>query len=180
MSLHRISLLTMAALFSLGMTSIASACCGVAYAPVGFVPVVPAPIYVGGCGGCGSTAAIVYAQPVAPTPLPARPYSWGAGCGCGQSLYVVNQGPDYTGPGIMIPYRTWSPAAAYGPAYAYPYVGGYGYRYGYRYGYHYGWHHAYHAPGSHVVYHRHRYTRPLSPEPRLWRTYPQHTDGTHT
>ena len=25
-------------------------------------------------------------------------------------LYVVNQGPEYSGPGIMMPYRTWSPA----------------------------------------------------------------------
>ena len=24
-------------------------------------------------------------------------------------IYVVNQGPEYSGPGIMMPYRTWSP-----------------------------------------------------------------------
>jgi hypothetical protein len=150
----------MATLFTAGMTSIASAgCCDwgtpapVAYAspgcggcgaPVTYAePIAPAPIAVSGCGSCGmSSAAVVFAQPVAPSPAPFAAGSWGTGCGCGRSvvyaapavapapLYVANQGPDYSGPGIMNPYRTYMPAA---PATNYPYIPGYGY--GPRYGY---------------------------------------------
>lgn len=58
----------------------------------------------GACGGCGG--ALAYVPPVVPSPL-----------------YVVNQGPAYTGPGIMVPYRTYSPAAALAPAINYPYIG---------------------------------------------------------
>jgi len=105
-------------------------------------PVAPAPIYVtsvsspfggpccsyGGCGGCGNVG-----------------YGGCGGCGavsyggcggCGgqvgyavaaPSLYVVNQGPVYSGPALTIPYSTYSPEAAYAPATDYPYVPGYGY-----------------------------------------------------
>jgi hypothetical protein len=62
----------------------------------------------GGCGGCGGS--VVYAAP---------------------SLYVVNQGPTYSGPGIMTPYQTYSPETAYAAATDYPYVPGSGYGYGY-------------------------------------------------
>jgi hypothetical protein len=80
------------------------------YAPVPVTtyaqPLAPAPIGVGGCS-CHSQA--LYApQPVAPTPL-----------------YVVNQGPEYVGPGLMEPYRNYSPEATYAPTAAYPYVSGY-------------------------------------------------------
>ena len=34
---------------------------------------------------------------------------------CPSPLYVVNQGPEYTGPGLMVPYGTYAPAAAYAP-----------------------------------------------------------------
>ena len=58
------------------------------------------------------------------------------GCNCGRSigyypspLYVVNQGPEYSGPGLMLPYGTYAPGAAYAPGINYPYVGP---RYGYR------------------------------------------------
>jgi hypothetical protein len=73
-----------------------------------------------GCGNCGAVG-------------------WGGGgwgggwtpgrCNnCGVSpLYVVNQGPVYTGPGLMQPYATYSPDTAYAPAANYPYVPGYGY-----------------------------------------------------
>src|ERR1700691_1679814 len=145
MSLHRATLFVLACLFTAGMTSVASAgCCGWGVqAPVTYAPA--------GCGGCGTpTAAIVYAQPVAPEPppMPVVASSWGTGCGCGGSvayaaptmiapapIYVVNQGPDYTGPGIMVPYRTWTPAAPYIGAGGYPYMHGYGYGYGRGYGY---------------------------------------------
>ena len=181
MSLYRLVLVALATLFTVGMTSMASACCDWGNAaPVGYAEFTPAPF--GGCGGCGApTAAVVYSQPVAPAPIAVNTccgsawggtsywgngggccggwssnwssccgaVSWSVGCGncgvgwgagwgagwtpgrcntCGVSpLYVVNQGPDYSGPGLMQPYATYSPDAAYAPAADYPYVPGYGY-----------------------------------------------------
>jgi len=169
MSIHRAIRVALATIFTIGMTSIASAdCCNGGYsAPVAYGS-------YGGCGGCGApTAAVVFAQPVAPAPLSVinpvtafggpccgwsgcgdcggwgsgcgncRGGGWGGGCGscgggggcggCGRSvvyaapaLYVVNQGPYYTGPGITVPYSTYSPDTAYAPAVNYPYVPGYG------------------------------------------------------
>jgi hypothetical protein len=115
--------------------------CGVqAYAPIVYAtPIAPAPINVG-CGVCGTpTAAMTFVPPVAPTP------TWGNGCGvcgapapvtynpcntCGMAetpvytqpapLYVVNQGPSYSGPGIVVPYRTYAPQAEYAPPPYYP------------------------------------------------------------
>lgn len=160
MSFHRVVVVAVATLFSVGMTSIASACCDWGYStPIAYAAV--APVGYGGCGACGApTAAAVYAQPVAPAPIyvtPVVPTAFGGPCcgwtgcgncgwsgwsgcgncggcgGCGQvvayaapSLYVVNQGPVYSGPGIMTPYRTYSPETAYAPATDYPYVPGYG------------------------------------------------------
>jgi hypothetical protein len=179
MSLHRVSLFVLALLFTAGMTSVASAgCCGwgvqapVAYAPADY-----------GCGGCGApTAAVVYAQPVAPAPPPVAMASWGWGTGCGchravvyaaaaeptliapAPIYVVNQGPDYTGPGMMVPYRTWSPGAPYiGPG-AYPYLPGYGYGYGV--------HRPFFAPRARLAYGHRFYGRPVSfARPALHRYY---------
>ena len=120
-------------------------------------PAVPAPIVVApvvptgfggpccgwnGCGNCGWSD-----------------WSGGqvgaAGCGCGQavayaapSLYVVNQGPVYSGPGIMTPYQTYSPETAYAAATDYPYVPGSGYGYGYG------------AVPPHAPYYAHPYYRP--------------------
>jgi hypothetical protein len=178
MSSYRVTFVALATFFTIGMTSIASACCDWGYsAPVTYAPVTYAPAY-GGCGGCGApTAAAVYAAPVAPAPIyidtvvptafggpccssngcgncgpsdwsggcggcGAVAYggcgscgvaNWGGGCGgCGRgyaaaSLYVVSQGPTYTGPGVTVPYATYSPEMAYAPASDYPYVPGYGY-----------------------------------------------------
>ncbi|MGB7037797.1 MAG: hypothetical protein WBD71_19985 [Xanthobacteraceae bacterium] len=91
MSFHRALVVAVATLFSVGMTSIASAsCCGWGYsAPVAYAVVAPAAY--GGCGACGApTAAAVYAQPVAPAPIyvnPVAPTSFGGPCcsysGCG-------------------------------------------------------------------------------------------------
>jgi hypothetical protein len=39
-------------------------------------------------------------------------------------IYVVNQGPDYTGPGLMVPYRVYGPDAGAAPPTAYSYVAG--------------------------------------------------------
>jgi hypothetical protein len=160
-------------LFTASMTSVASAgCCGWGVqAPVVYAST--------GCGGCGTpTAAVVYAQPVAPTPPPvvvrswdwtrvAAPTwgntwggTWGTNWGCCHRafvyaatpavelmpvapapIYVVNQGPDYTGPGITVPYHTWSPASSYVVPGSYPYYRGY-----HRWGYRYGWRRSYWGP----------------------------------
>ena len=137
------------------------------------VPVAPAPIAVdhwdtGGCGGFGGcfSGCGLFGGP-----------SCGGGCGlggcgglgfggcnCGRSigytpspLYVVDQGPDYSGPGLMVPYGTYAPGAAYAPAINYPYIGQrYGYRGpGYRYGVYRGARFAYRAN----VYAHSRYYR---------------------
>ena len=194
MSLHRVTLVALATLFTAGMTSAALAdCCGwgspahviyapsyyssgcggcapVAYAP----PVQPAPIYVNGCGGCGAPAPI-YVEPVAPAPAPVVSWGagWGTGCGCGRSvayapvaaeppvvpapMYVTDQGPDYTGPGVMIAYRTWAPPTTY------PYISG-----GYGRGY-------YH--GSRYAYREHGYGHPHAMPMQHWRSYPHRPLG---
>jgi hypothetical protein len=168
MSLHRVLLAGLAAAFTVGMTSMASAGgwgWGSGWGGWGGG--------WGGCGTCGSpSAAVVFAQPVAPLPPPPPPagVGWTTGCGChsvvfappfGPALeptpiapapiYVVNQGPEYSGPGIMVPYHTWRPTPGYGPAFGYPHRPHFGYGYHYRYGvgFH-GWRYparlAYHRP----------------------------------
>jgi hypothetical protein len=186
MSLYRVILVALATLFTIGMTSFASAdCCGWGYS----APVVSPLVYGNGCGGCGApTAAAVYAAPVAP--VMSAPFggpccgwngcgdcgggSWGGGSwggwggygdgcgncgwggygtgcgGCGRavvySLPIVNRGPAYTGPGITMPYSTYSPDTAYAPAADYPYVPGYGSAYNAGYGGGYGGGYGYARP----------------------------------
>jgi hypothetical protein len=174
MSLHRVGLMAITTLFTAGMTSMAFAgCCG------WDVPVRPVvySAYAGGCGGCGATYAApivysayssgcggcgtaAYAAPVAYT----SPVGYASGCGgCGSAvvysqptpiapapIYVVNQGPHYAGPGIMVPYKTYSPAAYAAPAYNYPYVAGYAGEGRYAPHPHYYHHRVWHRP--HVVY----------------------------
>jgi hypothetical protein len=179
MSLHRTIVVALATFITLGMTSFASAgCCGwggygayggeygwgTAYGP----PVVTAAAYSQPYGYWGSpTAAIVYAQPVAPAPIVVGGWGggWGAGCACNRGLftagpsplYVVNQGPYFSGPGLTVPYGTYAPQEAYAPANNYPYVGGgYGYRRPYYARPYYG--HPYY--GAHVGYHRPMYAHP--------------------
>jgi hypothetical protein len=144
-----------------------------------------------GCGGCGSAVAVTYAQPVVaavpvmPSPIAVDHWDMGGfgGCGCGSCggcsnslayaqpaaapMYVVNQGPEYSGPGLMVPYGTYSPATNLAAPAAYPYIGarGYGYGTGYRGYHHYGrpYYHASYAarpyhygygPGHYAPYHR--------------------------
>jgi hypothetical protein len=211
MSLQRSTLVAIATLFTVGMTSVAFAgCCdwaapapvvyaapsgcGVcgtqAYAPVIVAtPVAPAPIYVGnGCGNCGvpspccstPSAAVTFLPPVAPAPCCAMPVAAAPCCAVQAAapccatpqvytapapLYVVNQGPDYTGPGIMEPYRTYAPPAQYAPPPVYP---GYGYPQARPY-----YPRAYNGPHGyypHVAYREHVYQpRALAP-----RYYPAH------
>jgi hypothetical protein len=167
MSLHRIALFGLAVTFVAGMTSVASACCGgcggcgapsaaIVYAqPVAPPPPPPLPVPVPLSAGCGCHAPVAYVPPLAPPPPlpPPAPVVWSGGCGCHPPavyaypapaavptpiepapIYVVNQGPDYTGPGIMVPYRTWTQEPTFAPPAAYPYVPGYGYGYGRRAG----------------------------------------------
>jgi hypothetical protein len=93
MSPRRVGLSAITVLFSVALTSAASA---------------------GGCGCWWQQA--YYLQPAlyvvdpyrAPSALAPSP------------IYVVRQGPYYSGPGLMVPYQTWSPSVQVG---AYPYIG---------------------------------------------------------
>ena len=115
------------------------------------VMVAAAPIAVdhwdaNGCGGCASSCdswhpcgpSVGYYTNPSFTPAPA---------------YVVNQGPDYSGPGLMLPNGgVYSPLAGIADPAAYPYVPGLGYRVGpgYAYGPRYAaYHHHYHRYHSH-------------------------------
>ena len=102
------------------------------YAPqIEPMPVAPAPIAVdhwdtggwggwsgcGRCGGCGACGgSIAYAPQIAQSPL-----------------YVVNQGPEYSGPGFMSPYRTYSPYRDVAAPANYPYIGAWRPRYAHPY-----------------------------------------------
>jgi hypothetical protein len=170
--------------------------CGTAvYAPVTYAtPVEPQPIAVG-CGNCGAPvtccapSVAAYAAPVAQwgggcggcgAPVGYGGYGGGygggySGCGnCGvpavyttpAPLYVVNQGPAFEGPGLMVPYHSYAPPAEYAPPPAYPpYGGGYGggyaggYRGGYGGGYGGGYAHPY-PMHQHVAYGGGGYYRP--------------------
>jgi hypothetical protein len=159
----RVVLVGLAAVFTVGMTSLASA--GGWGGWGGW-----------GCGTCAApSAAFVYAQPVAPFPPPVT-VGWGGGCGCGHRsvvyaappieptpiapapIYVVNQGPAYEGPGITVPFHTWTPVSGYGPVIGPRYGLGYGYRhhfgYGPRWGHGYGPRLAYHRPFGGYPYRR--------------------------
>lgn len=132
----------------------------------------PAAPALAGCGGCQSAAPVLYAQPqiapvlyAQPRPVPvyAWPQSYSSCGGCRSSsyravdvvdtqprfvkqpIYVVNQGPHYSGSGIMVSTSTWSkggyagdypyadgqPGAYDGGPYADPMGPGYVRRYGY-------------------------------------------------
>jgi len=186
MSLYRTTIAALATLFTAAMTSAALACCGGgSYAVYGYG--------WNSCNGCGAVPVFAPPAPVvqiAP-PAPLVTTGWGTGCGCGQAIvyatpaqepipvspaaiYVTNQGPDYTGPGIMEPYRIWSPAQGYAPAPDYPYVSGYGYGYPLPYRVHPHLHHYYHAAGPRFAEHYHpHYYAPA----RHWRAYPHRPLG---
>lgn len=172
MSLHRAALIFATGLFIAGMTSAASAgCCDRGlFTSSGYVAT--------GCCGTPS-AAIIYAQPVAPMPppvqVPAVVNTWSNGCGCHDPvvysapmgvapmpvapspIYVTDQGPTFTGPGVMVPYHTWNPEPTYARVTTYPPYAGYGYGYEQR-------------PRVRVVYRERFYAHPHGPLP-LWRTH---------
>ena len=120
--------------------------CGLAvtYAEPAPVPVVYAQGgCCGGCGGCGGAVAVTYVQPVVepvavmPAPIAVDHWDVGGFGGCGgcsrtfgyvqpaaAPMYVVNQGPEYSGPGLVVPYGSYSPATDLAAPEAYPYIGG--------------------------------------------------------
>jgi hypothetical protein len=115
----------------------------------------------GGCGGCGA--------PVGYGGYGGYAGGYGGGySGCGNCggpavyttpapLYVVNQGPAFEGPGLMVPYHSYAPPVEYAPPPAYPpyaggYAGGYGGGYGGGYAHRYYPHVAY---GGQGYYHPH-------------------------
>ena len=121
MSFHRATVVALAAVFTVGMTSLASACCNWGYfAPVvtNQMPVAPAPIYVGPWSGSWSGQNSVWS------------FGPWLGCGCWvprSSFYVVNQGPEYSGPGLMVPYVLYSPTGL-ASLRKYPYISGHHHR----------------------------------------------------
>ena len=115
----------------------------------------------GGCGGCGA--------PVGYGGYGGYGGGYGGGySGCGNCggpavyttpapLYVVNQGPAFEGPGLMVPYHSYAPPVEYAPPpvsppYAGGYAGGYGGGYGGGYAHRYYPHVAY---GGQGYYHPH-------------------------
>src|ERR1700721_1421203 len=138
MSFQRSILVAIATMITVGMTQVAFAgCCdwggqapvayaqtgcggcgAVAYAPIIYAtPIAPQPIAVG-CGNCGApvtccepSVAASYAAPVA--------QCGGGNCGVPAvyttpaPLYVVNQGPAFEGPGVMVPFHSYAPPAEY-------------------------------------------------------------------
>lgn len=121
-------------------------CFGCVAPAVSGTPVAPAPIAVSGvvapfggpccgwygCGNCGWGPGWGWSGWSSWSGAVAVPF------GPPSALYVVNQGPTFSGPGIVVPYKTYSPDTAYAPAADYPYVPGYARPY---YG-----HYAFHDP----------------------------------
>jgi hypothetical protein len=188
----------------------------VEYAPVPPAPIYPpAPPYAQGpCGGCGYSQAVTYAaEPpvgVAPAPIAVDHWDtggwggcgWGGcghcgGCGSGVTVtyapiapspyYVTSQGPTYSGPGIMVPFGTYSPSAGLSAAGEYPYIGSKRYRSGY--GMPYPMHPRYYGPrvygariGGSAVYHERVLAHPpaYAPAPNGHiNSDPHHADGMH-
>jgi hypothetical protein len=172
MSFIRVALVVCATLFATMLSSAAFAgCCGgcggcgggyvVTYAPPPPVVFVPAPVEYAQPIVVPSPVAL---QPIAPAPIAVDRWDTNGfgGCGCNRGfftggsffggpgpapVYLVNQGPQYSGPGIMLPYTTYSPYEGMAAPGAYPYIGRY--RYGMPYGmypryahrvHHYYWH----------------------------------------
>jgi hypothetical protein len=73
--------------------------------------------YFGACGGfagCGRGPCVGPAPCVACRPPMARR--------AGPSLYIVNQGPEYSGPGFFIPFKTYSPTTGLAAPRQFPYI----------------------------------------------------------
>ena len=172
MSFHRAIFVAVATFVTVGMTSGAFAGCG------GCGGWSSCTTWDGGCGaGFAPTTHAVpvttYEQPLAPAPIGV------AGCGCRgliafeaarvspSPVYVVNRGPEYSGPGIMEPYRIYAPSTQYAPTASYPYIPGYG-------------PHPRYPVGPHITYREHGYDRPHQAGPRAyrpaphWHLYPHH------
>jgi hypothetical protein len=189
MSSHRAILVAFTTLFAAGMTSAAFAGCGgcggslaVTYAPLieYAPPVAYAPAIAYAPPPVEYAPPVAYGPPIAVAPIAVNNWDTGGGCGCGRSvvyaqpvapapIYVVNQAPDYTGPGIMVPYGTYSPEAGYAAPYGYPYISGPGYRYGYGMPYrmHHRYRHSYYGAGP-----RYAYRERVSAHPHHYRAAP--------
>jgi hypothetical protein len=111
MPLHRA--LALAAVFTVGMTPLASACCN--WDHWGYfgpdvtnqAAIAPASIYVGPWSGSWLGENSVWARGPRGVPPP---------------FFVVNQGPEYSGPGLTVPFVTYSPAMGLAVPRKYPYV----------------------------------------------------------
>jgi hypothetical protein len=106
-----------------------------ALSPMEPVAVAPAPIAVdhwdtygfGDCrypgdyfGYCGGFAAYAPLPPGAPIPYGARRPHMAYRPGPG--VYIVNQGPEYSGPGFMVSFKTYSPTTGLAGPRQFPYI----------------------------------------------------------
>ena len=130
----------------------------------------------GGCGGCGA--------PVGYGGYGGYGGGYGGGySGCGNCggpavyttpapLYVVNQGPAFEGPGLMVPYHSYAPPVEYAPPPAYPPYAGGGYAGGYAGGYGGGYGGGYaHRVAYGGGYYRPRVMGPYGGRPMMRRSY---------
>lgn len=146
--LYRVGLAVLSAVAALTMTSSAFAdCCSGcggcgAYAVIGAEPMAYAPAPMAYMPPPSAYMPAPVTPPVVLGPAPIAVDHWdtggwggcGCGCGCGRSMvyavvmqptpfYLVNQGPVYSGPGLMIPYGAYAPQVGLAPPGAYPYIG---------------------------------------------------------
>jgi hypothetical protein len=165
MSFGRTILGTCVAVIATAFASVAFAQCGgcglvAVGGPVAVAPPVVAPVAVVQevIQPVVAIPQVVPAVPIAPAPIAVDRWDtngWGCGGGCGgcggcgyrtaispfyivNQVYIVNQGPAYTGPGVMVPYGTYSAATGIAAPGAYPYIGSGRYyrpRYAYRHPY---------------------------------------------
>jgi len=113
MSFHRAALAVLAIVFTVGMIPAASACCN--FDNWGYfgidatnqAAIAPAPIFVGPWSNSWSGQNSGWARGPRGAPPP---------------FYVVNQGPEYSGPGLTVPFVTYSPAMGLSSPRKYPYV----------------------------------------------------------
>jgi hypothetical protein len=115
-----------AALFAAGAASAGCGLCGLSAPPAPVVeyvapPVMPAPAPCSACARHYVPQPAVRCSPCA-APVYYRPVTTCSSCGVGYSGdYMVNQGPVYSGPGVIAPEPTYAPTPT---AAGYPYIPG--------------------------------------------------------
>jgi hypothetical protein len=73
--------------------------------------------YFGACGGFGAVGPGPYAAPV-PCVACRPPVAYRSGPG----VYIVNQGPEYSGPGFMVSFKSYTPTTGVAAPRQFPYI----------------------------------------------------------